>query len=121
MSAIVRPARPAFFLPIQEHINILGDPLYFEVIAPHFIMQLQEVECMTTHAPCLEVGKKRLWRDVGVKHLSVSEFPHPRILNDGEDELRSLSTCCLVGVAVGALGIVCPLLCACGRRTWHCH
>ena len=35
---------PRLLLCILEHINILGDPLYFEVIALHFIMQRQEVE-----------------------------------------------------------------------------
>ena len=41
------------FLCILEHINILGYPLYFEVIALHFIMQRQEVEGMATCAPRL--------------------------------------------------------------------
>ena len=69
-------------------------------------MQRQEVEGVATCAPRLEVGKKPLWRDVGVKCLCVSEFPHPRILDDGKDELCSILPRCLVGASVGALGLV---------------
>ena len=61
---------------------------------------------MTTYAPHLEVGQKRLWCDVGVKNLSVSEFPHQRILNNGEDDLRSISPRRLVGAAFSELGLV---------------
>ena len=86
---------PRLLLCILEHINILGDTLYLEVIALHLIMQLQEVKGMENCAPHLEVGEKRLWHDVGIKCLHFSEFPHPRIINDGEDELRSLSPRCL--------------------------
>ena len=96
-------------LCILEHINLLGDPLYFGVIALNFFMQRQEVEGMSTYAPHLGVGKKRLWCDVGVKHLCVSEFLHPRILDDGEYELRSLLPHRLVGSAVGVLGFLCQL------------
>ena len=61
---------------------------------------------MATWEPHLKVGEKRLWRDVDVKRLCVLEFPHPRILDDGEDELCSLSSRCLVGAVVGVLGFV---------------
>ena len=44
---------PHLLLCILEHINILGNPLYFEAIALHFIMQRQEVEGMATCAPRL--------------------------------------------------------------------
>ena len=44
--------------------------------------------------------------NVGVERLRVSEFLHPCILNNGEDELRSLLPLRLIGVAVGALGLV---------------
>ena len=57
---------PRLFLFILEHINILVDPLYFDVIVLHFIMQRQEVKGMANCAPLLEVGKRRLWRNVGV-------------------------------------------------------
>ena len=93
-------------LCILKHINILGDLLYFEVIALDFIMQHQEVEGMATCAPHLEVVKKRLWHNVSVKRLRVSEFLHPCILDDGEDELRRLLPRRLVGVTVGVLGFV---------------
>ena len=62
---------------------------------------------MTTCAPRLEVGKKRLWRDVSVKRLHVLEFQHPHILDDGEDELHSLLPCRLVCAAVGVPDFVC--------------
>ena len=97
---------PHLLLCILEHINILRDTLYFEVIALHLIMQPQDVEGISTCAPFLEVGKKCLWRDVGVKSLRVSEFPHPHILDDGEYELCSLLLRRLVGAAVGLLGFV---------------
>ena len=97
---------PCLFLCILEHTNILGDPLYFEVIALHLIMQRQEVEGMETCAPHLEVGEKLLWSDVGVERLCVSKFLHPRILSNGEDELLSLWPRRLVGAAVDALGLV---------------
>ena len=97
---------PRLLLCILEHINILGDPIYFKVIALHLIIQYQEVEGMETCAPHLEVGKKRLWRDVSVKILRVLEFPHPRVFYNGGDELRSLSPLRLVGSAVGSLGFV---------------
>ena len=67
---------------------------------------------MATYSSRLEVGKKHLWRDVSEKRLSVLELPHPRILNDGEDELNSLSPRRLVGSAVDALGLV---------RRFHAH
>ena len=91
---------------ILEHINILGDTLYFEVIALNLIMQRQEVEGIATCAPLLEVVKKCICRDVGVKSLCVSEFPLPRIFDGGEDEMHSLLPHRLVGAAVGALGFV---------------
>ena len=69
-------------------------------------MQIQEVEGVATCAPRLEVVKKRLRRDVGVKLLRISKFLHPCILNDGEYRLRSLLLHHLVGAAVGALGFV---------------
>ena len=69
-------------------------------------MKLQEIEGMATCAPRLEVGKKRLWRGVGMKRLRVSEFPHPRIFDNGKDELLRLSPRRLVGAAAGALGFV---------------
>ena len=97
---------PRLFLCILDHINIIGYPPYFEVILLHFIMQRQEVEGMATCAPHLEVDEKRLWCNIGVKRLRVSEFPHPHILDDGKDELCSLLPCHLVGAAVGALGFV---------------
>ena len=61
---------------------------------------------MATCAPHLKVGEKRLWGDVGLKRLSVLEFLHPHIIDDKEDELRSLSPRRLLGAAVGALGLV---------------
>ena len=97
---------PCLFLCILEHIYILGDPLYFDVIALHFIMQCQEVEGVATIAPRLEVGKERLWSYIGVERLWVPEFLHPCILDDNEDKLRSLAPHRLVGAAVGALGLV---------------
>ena len=42
---------------VLEHINILGDVLDLEVIALHFIMQLQEVEGVLARAPRLDMGK----------------------------------------------------------------
>ena len=63
---------------------------------------------MATCAPHLEVIKKRLWCNVGVKRLSVSEFPHPHILDDGKDELRSVSPRRLVGAAVSTLVFLRP-------------
>ena len=62
---------------------------------------------MATCAPNLEAGKKRLRRDVGVERLRVLEFSHPHILDDGEDELRSLSPRRLLGAAFSAHGFVC--------------
>ena len=97
---------PRLLLCILEHINILGDPIYFKVIALHLIIQYQEVEGMETCAPHLEVGKKRLWRDVSVKILRVLEFPHPRVSDNGKDELCSLLPLRLVGATVGSLGFV---------------
>ena len=61
---------------------------------------------MAKCAPRLEVGEKRLWRDVSVKHLRVSEFLHPCILNDCEDEMRNLSPHRLLGATVGVLGFL---------------
>ena len=60
---------PRLFLCIIEHIYILGDPLYFKVIALNLIMKRQEVEGVATGAPHLEVGEERLSRDVGVECL----------------------------------------------------
>ena len=97
---------PVLFFCIVEHIYILGDPLYFKVIPLHLIMQSPYVQGVATSAPRLEVREERLWRDVGVERLCVPEFLHPRILDDGEDELCSLALCCLIGAAVGALGLV---------------
>ena len=34
---------PRLLLCILEHIYILGDPLYFELVALHFIMQIQTI------------------------------------------------------------------------------
>ena len=69
-------------------------------------MQRQEVEGMATYAPHLEVGKKRLWRNAGVEHIRVLELSRPRILDDGEDELRSLLLHRPVNALVGSLGLV---------------
>ena len=63
---------------------------------------------MSTGAPLLEVGEERLWCEVCVERFWVPKFLHPRILDDGEDKLRSLATRRLVGAAVGALGLVRP-------------
>ena len=63
---------PLLLMCILENIDIIGDPLYIEVISLHFIMQLQEVDGMATCAPRFEVVKKRLLRDVGIKSLCVS-------------------------------------------------
>ena len=76
---------PRLILCILEHINILGDPLYFETIALNLIMKRQEVEGMANCAPHLDLGKQRLWRSVSVKILRVSELPQPRVFDDGED------------------------------------
>ena len=57
---------PCLFLCILEHINILGDPLYFEVVVLHLIMLIQKVEGMTTCAPCLDVGKQHLWHNISI-------------------------------------------------------
>ena len=62
---------------------------------------------METCAPRLEVGEKRLRCDVGVERLRVSDFSHPHILDDVEDELCSLLPHRLVGAKVGTLGLVC--------------
>ena len=97
---------PRLFLCIFKHINILWDPLYFKVIVLHLIMQRQEVKGMATRAPHLEVDEKRLWHNVDVKPLRVSDFPYPRILDGGKDELHSLLPRRLVGAAVGALDFV---------------
>ena len=91
---------------ILEHIIILGYPIYLEVIAIHFIMHRREDESTTIYAPHLEVGKQHIWSDVGVKSLRVSEFPHPHILDNCKDKLRSILLCLLVGAAVGSLGFV---------------
>ena len=61
---------------------------------------------MVTCAHHLEVGEQRLWLDVSVKSLCVSEFLHPRVFDDGKDELRSLLSRRLVGAAVGSLGFL---------------
>ena len=61
---------------------------------------------MATCKPILQVGEKRLCHSVGIKSLCVSEFPHPRILDDGKDEMCCLSPGCLVGAAFGSLGFV---------------
>ena len=61
---------------------------------------------MEAGAPHLDMGEERLWRDVCVERLYFPEFSHPRILDDGEDKLLSLAPRCLVGAAVGALGLV---------------
>ena len=52
------------------------------------------------------MGKERLWRKIRVERLWVPEFSYPHTLDDGEDKLCSLAPCCLVGAAVGALGLV---------------
>ena len=91
---------------ILEYIYILEDSLYFEVIALHFVMQSQEFKDVAAGSPRLEVGEERLWHDVCVEHFWVPEFLYPRILDDGKDKLRSLAPRCLVGAAVGALGLV---------------
>ena len=98
---------PHLLLCILEHINILGYFLYFVVIALHLIMQCQEVEGMATCVTQLEMGEQRLWRDVSVKSLCVLEFLHPRVFDDGKDELRSLSPRRIVCAAIGSLGFVC--------------
>ena len=46
---------PRLLLCILDHINILGDPLYLEMIALHFIMQSKEVKGVPAGAPCLEM------------------------------------------------------------------
>ena len=102
MLANVWPALPAFLLCILEHINILGDPLYFEVISLHFIIQRQEVERMATCAPRLEVDEQSLWYNASVKSLRVSEFLHSCVFDGGEDELCSFLPRRLVGAAVGS-------------------
>ena len=61
---------------------------------------------MPTCAPLLDVGKKRLWRNFGIKSLCVLEFLHPIILDNSEDEPRCLSPHRLVGAAVSLLGFV---------------
>ena len=61
---------------------------------------------MAIYEPLLEVGEQRLWRDVSVKSLRVSEFLHPRVFDDSKDELHSILPRCLVGSAVGSLGFV---------------
>ena len=48
---------PHLLLYILEHIGILGDALDFELVAPHFIMQRQKVEGVTTRASRLKVRK----------------------------------------------------------------
>ena len=97
---------PRLFFYILDNINILGDHLYFKVTALNFIMQRMEVKDMATFAPRLEVGKKHLWCDVGVKRLSASDFLHPRILDSVEDKLCRISPNRLVSDAVGVLGLV---------------
>ena len=62
---------PRLLLCILEHINILEEPLYFEVIVLNIIMQRQEAKGMATCAPRLEVGKKLFWCNVSIK-VSVS-------------------------------------------------
>ena len=61
---------------------------------------------MATCAPRLEVGEKRFWSDVSVKILHVLELPQPRVFDDGEDELHSLSPRRLLGAVVDSLGFV---------------
>ena len=61
---------------------------------------------MVTCASHLEVGEKRLWCGVGLKRISVSDFLHPRILDNGKDELQCLLPRRLVGAAVGAICLV---------------
>ena len=68
-SAIVWSARPACFFCTLGHTYILGDPLYFKVIALNLIMKHQEVEGVATGAPHLEVGEEHLSRDVSVECL----------------------------------------------------
>ena len=69
-------------------------------------MQRQKVESMTTCEYRLQVIEQRFWRDVGVEGLRVLEFPHPSVVNDGEDELCRLLPRRLVGSAVCALFFV---------------
>ena len=61
---------------------------------------------MANFAARLEVGNQRLWSNVSVKSIRVSEFPHPSVFNNGKDKLCSLSPRRLVGAAVGSLGFV---------------
>ena len=69
-------------------------------------MQYQKVESTKTHATRLEVGEQRLWRDVRIYCLWVSEFLYPCVFDNGEDELRSLSPRRLVGTVVRTLCFV---------------
>ena len=69
-------------------------------------MQIQEVKVVAVSALFLEVGEERLWRDVYVESLWVPEFWNPRILNDGENKLRSIAPRRIVGAAVNALGLM---------------
>ena len=79
------------------------------MIALHFIIQCQEFEGVADRAPFLEVAEERLWCDICVERFLVPEFSHPRILDYGKDKLHSIAPRCLVGAAVGTLGLVCRL------------
>ena len=91
---------------ILEHIYILRDPLYLKVVALHLIMQRQKVKFMPTRVYHLHVSEQRLWLDVGVEGLRVSEFPHPSVFDNGKDKLRRPSMRRLVGSAVRVLSFV---------------
>ena len=61
-----------FTLCVLEHVNVFGYALDLEVVELHIIMQLQEVEGVSSGAPRLEVVKEVLWGDLGVNKVGVS-------------------------------------------------
>ena len=69
-------------------------------------MKHQEVEGLVTVAPRLEVGKERLWRNIGVERLWVPEFFQPRILDGSKDKLCSLAPLRIVDASFGVFVLV---------------
>ena len=61
---------------------------------------------MANFAARLEVGNQRLWINVSVQSLRVSEFPHPRVFNNGEDKLHNILPRRFVGATVVSLGFL---------------
>ena len=98
---------------VLQRVYVFWYDLMFQIILTHLVHEGEQVECMLAGSLPLDLVDQLPRFDVRVKFDGVSQFPHPCVLDDTEDEVHSLSPCRLIcGSIHYPQSVLCLHLCA---------